>query len=84
MSEERTKISGAQIRAARALLDISAQELAAAVGLSRGVIQRAEIGPKPVLAENAARIVEALERRGIIFLSTNGEGQGVRLKKRRK
>lgn len=53
-------------------------------GLSRGVIQRAEIGPTPVTATNAARIVEVLEGAGIIFMPSNGEGPGVRLRKRKK
>lgn len=84
MDGERPQISGAQIRAARALLDLSAGDLAELAGLSRGVIQRAEIGPSPVVAANLARIVEVLERQGIIFLASNGEGPGVRLRKRRK
>ena len=86
MTAERPRVSGAQLRAARALLNWSAENLANAAGVSRGVVQRAELEreKEPVLPENVERIVEALEGRGIIFLPGNGEGPGVRLRKRRR
>jgi len=72
--------TGAQIRAARALLNISARELANKTKLSRGTIQRAELESAQVTASNIARIVETLEALGVIFIPANGEGPGVRLK----
>lgn len=76
------RITGGQIRAARALLGLSAQQLAEAAGLSRGTIQRAELETAEVTASNAARIAETLERLGVIFIQPDGEGPGVRLTKK--
>lgn len=84
MTATRGRVIGAQIQAARSLLGISAQELAVETKLSRGTVQRAEVGNAPVTAANFDRIVETLERLGVIFLPSNGEGPGVRLRKRRK
>jgi predicted transcriptional regulator len=84
MTERRTKVSGAQIRAARAILNLSAQELAEVTKLSRGTIQRAELETAEVTASNTHRIVETLEEMGVIFIPSNGEGPGVRLRKQRK
>ncbi len=72
--------TGAQIRAARALLNISAWELADKTKLSRGTIQRAELESAQLTASNIARIVETLEALGVIFIPANGAGPGVRLK----
>lgn len=79
-----SKIVGAQIRAARGLLNLSAQELANLTKLSRGTIQRAELETAQTTTANEERIVESLEGLGIIFLPSNGEGPGVRLRKRKK
>jgi transcriptional regulator with XRE-family HTH domain len=84
MAGETSKVVGAQIRAARGLLNLSAQELADLAKLSRGTIQRAELETAPVTTANGERIVETLERQGIIFLPSNGEGPGVRLRKRKR
>jgi transcriptional regulator with XRE-family HTH domain len=84
MAGEPLKVVGAQIRAARGLLNLSAQELADLAKLSRGTIQRAELETAPVTTANGERIVETLERQGIIFLPSNGEGPGVRLRKRKR
>jgi transcriptional regulator with XRE-family HTH domain len=78
---EPPRITGAQIRAARGLLDLSAQKLAEATKLSRGTIQRAELEKSEITVANADRIVEVLERLGVIFLPSNGEGPGVRRRK---
>ena len=84
MGEQQAKTTGAQIRAARALLGLSAQELAVAAKLSRGTVQRAELESAEVTIVNIERIVATLETMGVVFLPSNGEGPGVRLKKRRK
>lgn len=77
----RAKITGAQIRAARALLGLSAQQLADESKLSRGTIQRAELESAQVTAANTDRITDVLEKLGVVFVSANGEGPGVRLRK---
>lgn len=74
------RVTGAQIRAARGLLGISAQELADKTKLSRGTIQRAELGKTEITVANADRIVEALERLGVVFLAPGEHGPGVRLR----
>jgi len=83
MDKHQNKITGAQLRAARAILNLSAQELADITRLSRGTIQRAELETAQITASNTARIVETLEALGVIFIPANGEGPGVRTKKQR-
>jgi transcriptional regulator with XRE-family HTH domain len=70
-----------QIRAARGLVGWSQADLAAAAGLSRATINRAET--IAASAETIAAIQDALEKAGVIFVEANGDGAGVRLKKRR-
>jgi transcriptional regulator with XRE-family HTH domain len=74
-------ITGAQIRAARALLGWTAAKLAEQSGLSSSSIQRAEAGAVGAMrAENLFRIQRALEQAGIIFLYPGDTGgAGVRL-----
>ena len=81
MSKGKSGVSGGQIRAARALLDISAQDLADATKLSRGTIQRAELENAQVTVANMERIVEVLHAMGVTFISADGDGAGVRLRK---
>lgn len=83
MAGDPHSVTGAQIRAARALLGLSAEELAKRTKLSRGTIQRAELETAQITNANAERIVEALVQMGITFLPANGEGPGVRLRKGR-
>jgi len=76
-------ISGAQIRAARALLRWSAQRLAGECGLSVGSVQAAERTdemPSNMLAGSLLAIKTALEKGGVEF---NADGLGVRLKPER-
>lgn len=84
VTDQRTKITGDQIRAARALLNMSAQKLAEATNLSRGTIQRAELENAQVTASNTQRIIEVLEEKGIIFIPADVEGPGVRLKRKKR
>jgi transcriptional regulator with XRE-family HTH domain len=82
-SRERRHITGEQIRAARAILRWTAQELADESGLGVATVRRAEAvdGPIPLTAANAETIARTLEAAGIELL--NGEAPGVRLKPRR-
>jgi transcriptional regulator with XRE-family HTH domain len=76
------KITGAQIRAARALKRWTAEDLAdqASVGLS--TIRRAESedGVPSITAANLKLIYITLEGAGIEFIDANGGGVGVRFK----
>lgn len=76
-------ITGAQIRAARALIRWRAEDLAKASGLGVATIRRAELldGPVTMTAANLAALLRALEAAGVIFVPENGEGAGVRLRK---
>ena len=82
-SSDKKPITGAQLRAARALLKWSAQDVADAAQLGVATIRRAEsedgeIGATPA---NAAAIRRALESAGVQFIAENGGGAGVRLSK---
>jgi hypothetical protein len=74
---------GAQIRAARALLRWSAEDLAQASALGANTVRRAEVteGATSLTAANDRAIRRALEDAGVEFIDENGGGAGVRLRK---
>lgn len=84
MSVSILKVSIRQVKAARALLDWSQQDLAAASGVSVPTVKRLEAagGPLGGRAETIRRLQAALVREGIDFIEENGGGPGVRLRKR--
>jgi transcriptional regulator with XRE-family HTH domain len=75
-----TEITGAQIRAARALLRWTAEDLADAASVGLSTIRRAEAddGVPTVTSANLKLLRITLERAGISFIPTNGGGVGVR------
>ena len=77
------KVSIRTIKAARALLDWSQEQLASAANLSIPTIKRLEAqdGPLGGRSDTGEKIEEALRRGGIEFIDENGGGPGVRLKK---
>lgn len=77
-------ITGAQLRAGRALIRWRAEDLAEAAKVGVATVRRAEgsDGPVTMTAANAAALRSALESAGVLFVEENGEGPGVRLKKR--
>jgi predicted transcriptional regulator len=77
------KVSIGQIKAGRALLEWSQDQLAAASGVSQPTIKRleAEGGNLGGRINTREKICGALERAGIEF--TNGDAPGVRLRKRK-
>lgn len=80
------KVSIRQIKAARALLGWSQDDLAQHSGISAPTVKRLEaadgdIGGRP---ETGEALVAALEKAGVEFIAENGGGAGVRLKKRTK
>ena len=81
-----SKLSGAQIRAARALVKWSAAQLAKASVLGANTIRRAEVadGETALTAANDQAIRRALEAAGVEFIDENGGGAGVRLRKPRR
>jgi transcriptional regulator with XRE-family HTH domain len=72
------------VKAARALLGWSQEDLARASGVSLPTLKRLEAADGPIggRAGTAAQIVEALREAGVLFIEENGEGPGVRLRKR--
>ncbi len=79
-------MTGAQLRAARALLGIDQKTLAGMAGVSVPTVQRMEASGGTVrgVIESLTRIVEALDRAGVELVgegaASPGGGRGVRLK----
>lgn len=70
----------AQVRMARAALNWSMQQLAAASGVHRNTISNFETGRYGGSEEALKAIRRALEAAGVEFIPENGGGAGVRLK----
>jgi transcriptional regulator with XRE-family HTH domain len=83
-SKSRLKVSIRQVKAARALLAWSQEELALAANVSIPTVKRLEAqdGPLGGRTETGDKIEAALEKAGIEFIDENGGGPGVRLGKR--
>ena len=77
-------LTSAQIRAARALVRWSAENLATETSLSVTTIRRAELrdSETSLTSANDRAIRQALESAGVEFIDENGGGPGVRLRKR--
>jgi transcriptional regulator with XRE-family HTH domain len=78
-------LTGAQIRAARALLRWSAEHLARAAALGVNTIRRAELAEDgtSLTAANQLAIRRALEAAGVVFIDEDDKASwGVRLRKR--
>lgn len=77
-------ISGAQIRAARALVEMSASELAKRAGVGWATVQRFESteGVPDSRSGTLQRIKETLENAGVVFLGDPMKSPGVQLQRR--
>src|SRR5205807_1793425 len=75
-------LTSAQIRAARALIRWSAEDLARETSLSVATIRRAELAENEtsMTAANDLAVRRALEAAGVEFIDENGGGAGVRLR----
>ena len=84
MSTRPRPLTSAQIRAARALIRWSAEDLARASILGVTTIRRAELtdDETSMTAANNLAVRRALEHAGVEFIDENGGGPGVRLRKR--
>jgi len=74
-------LTSAQSRAARGLVNMTQQQLAEASGVSLRTITHFERSERSPIPANLRAIKEALEAAGVIFIPSNGEGAGVRLRK---
>lgn len=79
-SHDNKEITGAQIRAARALIRWSAKDLARAAGVGVATVSRAETEDEnpTVTTANLRAMQHALEAAGIQFIPENGGGVGLR------
>lgn len=75
-------ITGAQIRAARALIRWSASKLAKQADVSLPTIQRMERedGVPSAYTKNLDSVQKTLEQAGVEFIPENGRGDGVRFR----
>jgi transcriptional regulator with XRE-family HTH domain len=73
----------AQMKAARALLGLTADDLAGLAGLHVVTVRRfeSEASGKGTHAATLAALAGALEEAGVAFIAENGGGAGVRLVK---
>jgi hypothetical protein len=81
-TENVDQITPAQCRGARALLDMTQPDLARAANLGLSTIVDFERMRRAVSKEAIVALRAALEQRGVVFISENGGGPGVRLRKR--
>jgi ribosome-binding protein aMBF1 (putative translation factor) len=79
---KRKPLTSAQLRAARALLRWSAEDLARESALGVTTIRRAELteAQTSMTAANDLTVRRALEAAGVEFIDENGGGPGVRLR----
>ena len=76
-------ITGDQIRSARSLVRLSAQELADKAKIGISTVQRMEggSGVPSASAKNLDAVQRALEAAGVEFIPADNGGPGVRLRK---
>jgi len=87
MSQELKKpLTSDQVRAARALVRWSAEDLSQRSSVSLRTIRRAELAEQVMTMTNANNLAirRALEDAGVEFIDENGGGPGVRLRKRQR
>ncbi|HZL30707.1 MAG TPA: helix-turn-helix transcriptional regulator [Pseudolabrys sp.] len=86
MSTPTKSLSSAQIRAARALLRWSAEDLAREASVGVATIRRAELSEREtsLTKANDLAIRRGLESAGVEFIDENGGGPGVRLHARQR
>jgi transcriptional regulator with XRE-family HTH domain len=74
------KITPAQCRAARGLLDWTQEQLAERAELSRSTIRDFEGGRHDLQRASAAQLVRILDAAGVLLIDADAMGPGVRLR----
>jgi hypothetical protein len=84
--EQKKPLTSDQLRAARALLRWSAEDLSQRSSVSLRTIRRAELAEQhtTMTSANNLAVRRALEDAGVEFIDENGGGPGVRLRKRQR
>jgi transcriptional regulator with XRE-family HTH domain len=83
-TENVDKVTPAQVRGARALLEMTQPELAKKAGLGLSTVVDFEKSRRRISADAEDALRTALEHAGVVFISENGGGIGVRLSKAKK
>ena len=75
-------LTAAQVRAARALIKWSQEDLARNSTISVPTVKRMEAREGPIrgITDNVWKIQRALEDAGVVFIDENGGGPGLRLR----
>jgi hypothetical protein len=83
MRQGKKALTSAQIRAARALIRWTAEDLARKSAVSLRTIRRAELAERDtsMTSPNDLAIRRAFEAAGVEFIDENGGGPGVRLRR---
>ena len=77
-------MTSAQVRMARAALNWTVRDLAAATGLHRNTITNIEVGRYAGDPDTLQNIKNVLEAAGVEFIDANGGGPGVRLRENKR
>jgi transcriptional regulator with XRE-family HTH domain len=80
-NEQQFELTPPVCRAARGLIGYSQSELAKRSNLAPQTIADFERGARIPLPNNLAAMQRALETAGVVFVPSNGDGPGVRLRK---
>jgi len=75
------RVTSAQIRAARGLLNWSVRKLSEQSGIHRNTITNLETNRSSGDEETLAKLRDTMEGAGVIFVQSNGDGPGVRVRK---
>lgn len=70
-----------QCRAARAMVAISQDDLAAQSSVAKATIAAFELGQRQPYVSTLDKLQTALEAAGVVFLPENGNGPGVAMRK---
>ncbi len=83
MDSQHKMLMASQCRAGRAMIEWTQPKLAEEAGLGLSTIVDFEKDRRPISDAAKDMIEKALSKAGVIFVSENGDGPGVRLRKQK-